>query len=321
MKFSSTRFFTFVSLLGLSLSAGFGATTEIRARIQKVAAIQHQFLLKQTKIASCQDISSTLQWGKNYLTYVDGELSITGTDEQGRTYRAEIDSGAAGCEVWSADLDGNGESDLMIFTPGEDSSGGYDSELSVLLFDKTGRPFPWKAAGKFTTGENGIEQIILNSSSAGHADVIIPTKEGIAGPNASLAFQLYSFSPSAVSKVTGAALGSTWPIFANATRQLTEHQSAVSLAFDQRIPKPPVRLEPKVGVKITSTSQIPTNDGSSLEPPAILVEDSADGSRLINFDPIPSDITKLMSQSVQVTQLGRSCEEEECRPMIWLTKP
>jgi hypothetical protein len=40
---------------------------------------------------------------------------------------------------------------LEIVSPGVDSSGGYDSTLTVILFDQDGQPFPWQATGNFKT--------------------------------------------------------------------------------------------------------------------------------------------------------------------------
>lgn len=297
---------------------------DIAAQVQHVANIEQHFNLKQTKVASCSDLSLALNWGQSDLQYMnDGDLVISGTDQLGRSYRAIKATNIAGCEIWSADLDGNGIQDLIILTPGEDSSGGYDAELSILFFDKDGYPFPWQATGKFISGESGVLQIVSSPLPTSRAGVIVPTKEGLAGPNANLAFQLYAFSPSAVTKVSGKAIGTTWPAFANPTPQLIAHQKAASLVFDQSKLALPERLKPITsnGGNVSATSKLALDNGQRLVPPAILVEDSANGSRLINFDPIPKDIEELASKSAQVTPIGQSCEGEECRPLIWMTHP
>lgn len=320
MKYTTISLLAIASVICIGSHAPAIAQMQAASNIRSVANLQQHSLLKQAKVASCSDLSTVLQWRKSDLKYTDGELSISGTDDRGGTYRVEKGTGISGCEIWSADLGANGIPDLLILTPGEDSSGGYDSELSILLFGDDGRPFPWKAVGKFTSGKQGIEQIISNASPGGHAGVIVQTKEGLQGPDANLAFQLYSFSPSGVVKIVGSSHGLSWPVFANPTPELIKHQKAGSLAFDQQAKVPFIRLKTQSVTAMTAASKVDLENGHQLEPPAILVEDSSDGSRLINFDPIPSDITKLISQSAQIVPMGTSCEEEECRPLMWLVR-
>lgn len=329
MKRVAICFIVLTGVVALTVSpaeAASGAVPvrDVAAQVQHIAKIEQRFGLKQTKVASCSDLSLALHWGLNDLQYMsDGDLVISGIDQLGRSYRAVKATNIAGCEIWSADLNGNGTQDLIILTPGEDSSGGYDAALSIIFFDKNGYPFPWKAIGKFTADENGVQQIVSAPTSTSHAGVIVPTREGLAGPNANLAFQLYAFSPSVVEKVSSKAIGVSWPTFANPTPQLIAHQKAASLSFNQNEPVQSEALRPDISIRnhVSATSKLVLSDGQRLEPPAILVEDSANGSRVINFDPIPEDIEKLVSEAAQITPMGQSCDEEECRPLIWITRP
>lgn len=329
MKILTSCLIVFGGIVALGLypaeaASGTVSTGDSAVEVQHVASVEQHFNLKQTKIASCSDLSLALQWGQSDLQYMsDGDLVISGTDQLGRSYRIVKATNITGCEIWSAGLNGNGAQDLIILTPGEDSSGGYDAELSIIFFDKNGYPFPWKAVGKFTVGTDGVQQVVSAPLPTSHAGVIVPTKEGLAGPNANLAFQLYAFSPSVVAKVSGKAIGVVWPAFANPTPELIAHQRAASLTFNQNESRESERLKPNLSNDsyISATSEVLLGDGRQLKPPAILVEDSADGSRLINFDPIPSDIEKLVSKAAHIAPIGQSCDEEECRPLIWIAQP
>lgn len=311
-------------VLPAEAASGIEPNRNVAVQVQHIANIEQRFGLKQTKVASCSDLSLALSWGPNDIQYMsDGDLVISGIDQLGRSYHAVKAANITGCEIWSADLNRDGTQDLIILTPGEDSSGGYDAALSIIFFDKNGYPFPWKAIGKFTADENGVQQIVLAPTPTSHAGVIVPTKEGLAGPNANLAFQLYAFSPSVVEKVSGKAIGVTWPTFANPTPQLIAHRKAASLSFNQDEPVQSERLKPNLLNHnfVLATSKLVLNNGQELEPPAILVEDNVDDSRVINFDPVPEDIEKLVSKAEQITPMGESCDEEECRPLIWVARP
>lgn len=307
-------------LSGTAMCVAQVATPDPRGRVQAVLDLQQEHPLAQQAISTCSDLRSTFPWGRSDLKYMNGDLIVSGTDQAGRTYVAAKGTGITGCQIWSADLDGNGQKDLVILTPGQDSSGGYDTELSVLLFDTDGRPFPWKATGNFTSNGAGIGQLVQAPSGRG-ASVIAPTKEGLAGPDANLAFQAYTFSPNAVTKMTGSAFGLNWPVLANSTPELEKHQMAATLSFDQKSFSAPVRLRAGSPQTISATSMFALSNGQGVEAPATLVEEDAAGDRVITFDPMPSDLQRLLRQSAQVTTVGRSCEEEECRPLVMIARP
>lgn len=287
---------------------------------QAVIILQQNRPLTQQAISACSDLRTTVQWGRSDLKYTNGDLIVSGKDQAGQTYAAIKGTSLTGCQIWSADLDGNGQRDLLILTPGQDSSGGYDTELSVLLFDTDGRPFPWKATGNFTSNGAGIRQLVQAPSGRG-ASVIVPTKEGLAGPDASLAFQAYTFSPNAVTKMTGSAFGLNWPVLANSTPELEKHQMAATLSFDQKSLPAPVRLRAGSAQNDSALLVLALNNGQQVEAPATLVEEDAAGDRVITFDPMPSDLQRLLRQSAQITTMGRSCEEEECRPLVMIARP
>ncbi len=316
---------TAVGVLAVAQSAAHNANSSLPAvpavpAVQAVLALEQSRSLTQRRISTCSDLPTRLQWGRSDLQYTSGDLVVSGTDQAGRTYVATKGTGLPGCQIWSADLDGNGQRDLLILTPGQDSSGGYDTELSVLLFGTDGRPFPWKATGNFTSNGAGIREVIRAPSGRG-ASVIVPTEEGLAGLDASLAFQVYTFVPDGVTKATGSAFGLNWPILVNSTPEMERHQKAAALSFDQERLPAPVRLRAGSGQKVSAQSMLALDNGQQTKPPATLVEEDASGGRTITFDPMPSDLERLLAQSARVVTVGRSCEEEECRPLVMIARP
>src|ERR1039457_6931470 len=154
---------------GISTAQSSAVTT-----VQSVDQLQRQHRFHQTKVADCANLPPGFSLDGKNMKYVDGDLTIDGMDSLGHHYSIAKGSGSAGCSIWSANLDGTtGPPDLEIVTPGEDSSGGYDTVLSIILFDHDGRPFPWQVTGKFsTTEELGVDQIVTASASP-NASVIV----------------------------------------------------------------------------------------------------------------------------------------------------
>lgn len=305
-----------ISMPCFSLNLAQGS--EISATVLK--SLENTSRFPQTKLTSCSDISGSAHFQALDLSYLNGDLTVTGADAFGHRFSAVKATNISGCEIWTADLDGNGTLDLIIFTPGEDSSGGYDNMLSILLFGNDGKPMPWQATGHFTTDANGVRQII-KTEIPGRAAVIVPTEEGLTGPDANLSFQLYQFAPSSVSKINGKRHGLEWPVFENSTAALVKHQQAEDLSFDLSFNTHSARLRGRSSPHITATSLLNLDDGTQITPPAVIVEETQNQDRSIIFDPVPSDIEKVVAQRLQVSTMGSSCEEEECRPFIMIAKP
>lgn len=104
--------------------------------------------VRQTKIADCEDATQPVFW--EHSTTIrdtpDGDLTISGTDDRGKNWTALIPGGGVmKCEAWSASLWKHSRDALIFIVYGGSSSGGYDNVLTILFFDKNGRPVPWQA--------------------------------------------------------------------------------------------------------------------------------------------------------------------------------
>jgi hypothetical protein len=189
----------------------------------------------------------------------------------------------------------------------------------VLLFDADGRPFPWQATGKFSSGPKGIDQVISDGSA--NANILVSTDEGADTVNHNLVFELYKFSPQRVAKVEGASLGRTWPVMQTPNQSVIVHHSAALMNLDLSANTTPSdSLVPTSTAQITGSSKLTLSTGVQTEPPVMLVKDSSDGTRVIGADPTPTDIQRLVASHATIKALGRSCDEEECRPMVFIVK-
>jgi hypothetical protein len=282
-------------------------------------AVMQQQTFAQTQLRTCANIPSVLHWGTSDIRYADGDLTIQGTDQKGHSYTFVKGTGISGCALWTSDIDGNGTADLELLVNGMDSGGGYDSTLTLLLFDAEGRPFPWQATGKFTAGVKGIKQIIASASGA-NAHVIVPTNEGTPGKS-NLVFELYEFFPTKVSKLEGSIVGAKWPLIETPTPFLVKTHAGASLTFDLAANTNFSEIATASTPKITGASMLTLANGNRVEPPVIIVEDTANGNRSINADPTLEDIDRLIQGHALVKAVGRSCEEEECRPMVLIVAP
>ncbi len=73
-------------------------------------------------------------------------LTLSGKDDKGTPWRAEIpyQSGAGWTSAWTGDFDRNGKNDLLIVSSfPENGSCPGRANVTVLMRDSNGRPFPW----------------------------------------------------------------------------------------------------------------------------------------------------------------------------------
>ena len=177
-----------------------------------------QPIAPQTKLATCDFTNSqTLSLGNVYLeTQTDGTVILRGKNDTGKSWEATYAvAPGAGCELWEANLDAN-TSALFLVNRGMDSSGGWDTTLSVLYFDGAGNPFPWQAEGLIEVTPRGLANIVrLKDTRA--VGIIIATREmgsSAIGDNKWAhrdEFRLYKLSQDGVNEIKGLDQGIRWP--------------------------------------------------------------------------------------------------------------
>jgi hypothetical protein len=106
----------------------------------------------------------------------DDMLKAGGVDVNGKpwTFTSSACSGMA--SVWSADLDKNGNEDLVILMYTGGCGWTPNCQLLVLMFEKDGRPFPWAADGYFQSDKHGVRDLV-DLDNNGHAELIRQSRD------------------------------------------------------------------------------------------------------------------------------------------------
>jgi hypothetical protein len=291
----------------------------------------HSLLAKhfpQTLIGECEDgEASPLTRGYTSIQWHNGDISIHGSDLQGKPWVAQIKvSPIAECQVWTSDLANNQQHDVLVLSMGIDSSGGWSSQLSLLIFDNQGRPFPWQAIGNFSADANGILEVV-KSESKGVAEIVVAKQSGNIHSGFSYAYHRFGVTGSRIRKITHAQDGSTWPLIVSPTKNTNETEgrydsSTISggtgVAEDEDSSKSKiVRIENSDSMQdehlVLSTKAV-------IGYPKIVMIDKPDGGRSIDFDPTQSEIEELKNNNAMVQSLGTECDRGNCQPLLLWAK-
>jgi len=198
-----------------------------------VSAVLSQ-TIEQTKVTDCTGAAQIVPWGNSTALHLtqDG-LSVVGRDLQGNTWSTVLPaSGVMKCEVWSAVLRKGYPADLLFLSA--DSMGDrYNSELTILFFDKSGRPHPWQARGGFTSTSAGISQL-ASDKTTGFARLVVPIREGERSAGFVYVHNLFQTTPTGVAKIVGLDTNSSWPLVSGNQKALvgTESKATNSESFD-----------------------------------------------------------------------------------------
>lgn len=145
----------------LPLSA---AETNKRVPMQHLATLDPSQLPPTLKLGS-----QTIQLSVN----PDEDLVLSGqtTDQGVWSMRFGSIFAMFPTEAYQADLDGNGQQDLILLKPTAGNGLAPSQHLLVLAFDKTGQVTPWQIEGYFATDKKGIVDFIdLNGN--GRAELV-----------------------------------------------------------------------------------------------------------------------------------------------------
>ena len=104
-------------------------------------------------------------------------LLFEGHDRKGEPWRAWVPqtSGVGWTEVWTADFDHNGQSDLLIAVhPGINGRCTGHADLLFLMFDSSGRPTPWHVSTEIPNGTKFpyLPVIVLDVNRDGRAEIV-----------------------------------------------------------------------------------------------------------------------------------------------------
>lgn len=342
-----------ISLIALSTVAN--GQTRLQDEDMVSAHLQHsgEKVLHLFQIADCDQSGAVYHDAAVAITAQGPVLSFWGTDLTGNSWNAKLPITGLGCVVFKSDIDNNGQPDLVIYSPGITDRGSYGTSLTILLFDETGKPFPWQATGRFTLVDGGIQEIrqdskgvaIIQTSelglaawggisfasylyrfSDGRATTSQETFEGIEFPHLIAANENDSRITQTVRSIdlsTNVVRGATSPVQstdAKFVRYGTESGSSTRAASASSVA---AAVDPIANPTIDSSAlsstreQILASDGSKLELPDILVIDDTEGSRQIVFHPEDADMKQMAGGKYRIHPTGLDCSDpDDCQSFI-----
>lgn len=300
-------------------------------------------------LGTSTDCASTADWkatvaGAEIRVRAHEEILIRGRDLAGAPWRVQANyPGDGGCRFFAHDLDRNGFLDL-IFLTANGGSGPAGVTMTVLAFDRSGRPVPWQATAAFAPGRDRIRNVVdLNSD--GKAELIVPHIEeyGLTGDE-SVSLSLYQLLDGSFIQVAGVFADREHPTvrpadarFLNLPDLTNALQQAVRI--DEIIAIEPAKSD-SCGISgismtdagiILNQNKAPSSEcedylklrsGRKVTRPLILVVDLPGGSRVIDIDhPSGSElIQRASSLRMVVSFAGRTCEIG-CRPFVMWARP
>jgi hypothetical protein len=281
--------------------------------------------VNQQKIADCDFKSSkpVNAQGVQMIATPGGDVTISGRDRSSLLWTATYEATpGAGCQLWRVDLGRNGQLDLAFLEFGANSSGGWDTTLSLLLFDEKGSPFPWQATSKFTSDGLGIRELVKLGDEQ-RPVVIDPQRRNDIKENPT-EYHAYGFSGDRVLEILGEYGDKSWPLMIpsgvldSSAPRTSESLSTTTLLHSQTLQENQVGHH-FLGLKGNSEyeRQVVFSDGS-MTMPKILIVDTASERRIIS-SPQPSDFLNVKRANLITTVLGQDCGQATCSPLImWM---
>jgi hypothetical protein len=279
--------------------------------------------VKQQKIADCNFQSSApFSFGSGTIVAdPKGMVTLSGVDRRGKTWTAVYEGVApgSGCELWQAYLEDSGEVDLIFVERGMDSSGGWDTILSVLLFDEQGLPFPWQAMAKFTVDDSGVRELVQPRDQK-MVIAIVPERKDTERSNEHYSFHAYTFAGTRSTELTGSYGGIIWPLFDYPVPQDRFTPAGVSTLTTLGNPAGANEIQRKASLDDRKTAardakaQQP-DPNASFDLPDLVVSDREAGRKIIS-SPTEFDLKELQTNRAEPIVLGRSCTDRPCHPLV-----
>jgi hypothetical protein len=312
---------TMILTCGLSCFAKAQTGPNVQVKLQQAL----QTPIAQQKLADCDfQAPAPVSFGNGTMAAdAGGTVTLRGVDRRGKTWTAIYQATpGAGCQLWQTYLEPGGEADLVFLQMGANSSGGWDTVLSVLLFDSQGRPFPWQATGKFTTNKDGIRELVQLGEEKKLA-VIVPEQQSDAQGNVYHSYHAYTFTDARTTELIGVYGGVKWPLTDLSPLQqkaaivvpYTLTTAGQSAGSDEVPPNSPHYMGLK-GINDSERQLVMSNTSFPL--PDVLIVDSAAGRKIVS-SPMHSDLTDLQANRAAGITLGNDCSNGDCHPLLlWL---
>lgn len=271
------------------------------------------------------------------------EILLQGRDRSGIPWRVQASyPGDGGCRFVAYDLDRNGYADL-IFLTANGGSGPAGVTMTIVAFDRLGRPVPWQATGPFALeGDRILNLVDLDGN--GKVELLFPFVEeyGLKGDTA-VHISLYTVSDGYFRRVVGTFAGQRFPAETPAGVPLTDEPDLTN-AVEGTAPRDTIAtVQPRqntacwlegISLKDAGIVLVPDSAGSrecegylqfqqtgKMPGSLILAADLPNEGRVINIDHSSEQVLRqVISLKMRVAFAGRSCETG-CRPLIMWARP
>lgn len=319
----SIRFFlvSFISVSALLSSFALGSQPNDKARIAEAL----KYTVVQQKLEDCDFSSKTARVfeGIQVNTVPGGDVVLSGKDRSGKAWRASYEATpGAGCQIWKVDLGRNGALDLAFLSFGANSSGGWDTTLSLLLFDRNGLPFPWQATSKFETTPLGIRELVKLGNARTPAVIVASPQQSVSGEQKAFDDHIFTFAGDGTSEVFGKQESTTWPSNTPASEAVGA-SSTTSLSTYEATPNSSSESKAAVFVSLKGTTDSERRlefSNGEIAVPKLLVVDRNNVREITSF-PDKAELLKLKPGATTKATLGQDCNGDQCAPVVlWISQ-
>ena len=272
-------------------------------------------------------------------------LQAEGIDRRGGRWTLDLNNQPAGCSLWRADLDRNGQEDVIIVT--SDATSGPGVEVTLLMIDADGRPVPWQAFGYFDGDhESGLGNLV-DLDGDRRAELLYLHVEGERLDSGCTSLGLYVVGNAHWERKQGRFAGMNFPVRTPVEAKPTEEpdlsnaigQTGVPLRIRSAIPgrtencgvQLPITRggtgEVRVDVEAAKAEseacydKLVLSDGRKTNLPQLIVLDRAQNREFAIVRGHDRLVAEAITRRLLIRLVGRRCDSG-CRPfLLWASEP
>ena len=272
---------------------------------------------------------------------VSNQIRAEGKDNSNNPWKVEIEIKLGGCMLWRADLDRDGQEDLIVLTSDATSSG--ESILTLLLIDNLGRPTPWQAVGHYEEATQGLANLV-DLDRNGRAELLFLYVQGFdRGQARATSIFRYEIKDARLRRVDGPVAGEVFPDRLPRGVRVTDEPdmttvvqlNAPTLTITSLAPGKPGSCGVQIPLGATGSVTVDPNaaeatievcydkmtlsDGRTLNLPAIVVLDKPN-VRELAFRGTHRSVIEAKMRGLLVQFAGQVCDGG-CRPFMMWARP
>jgi hypothetical protein len=164
-------------------------------------------------------------------------LFVRGKAKDGTSWSVKTDCAGLGGSIWTADVDGNGEEDLILLAATGACGIGPPTRILTLLMDHGGKPHPYETVGySYDADKTGCVDWVrvpgVDGAVLVQQDLTWVT--GVKRDRSYWRFHLYQAKDATISRLDGSVAGGTFPTFVWYTTN-ANHKTSNMVSMLERI--------------------------------------------------------------------------------------